>query len=304
MGPEPNRLMKILPEASAKAFVAACLAELEAPKAGNVHRFAPGHGMSAEDFVLSAKASAEPLTRAGARVGARVRNAVAATLTAVGQNTNLGILLLCAPLAAAAERDEDRLRDALVATLEDLDRDDASSVFAAIVAANPAGLGESARHDVRAPADVTLREAMAEAEGRDRIARQYVTAYKDIFALGLPALGEARERSDDPKWATLAVYLVYLTTAPDTHIARKFGSGTAEAVRREAEFWRKALDAADDPTLLLDGLLEWDASLKTRGLNPGASADLTVATLFADSLERMRGDKPQANILPRRANND
>ena len=31
-------------------------------------------------------------------------------------------------------------------------------------------------------------------------------------------------------------------------------------------------------------LLAFDASLKARGFNPGTSADLTVATLFADRL--------------------
>src|ERR1700722_20411726 len=85
------------------AYLEACLAELEAPKPGNVHRFAPGHRMEVADFVLSAEASAAPIAAMGARVGIRVRAAVNATLEAVGQNTNLGIILLCAPLAAASE---------------------------------------------------------------------------------------------------------------------------------------------------------------------------------------------------------
>jgi len=296
--------MRVPPHAAAEAFVAACLAELDAPKPGNVHRFAPGHGMKTDDFVLSAEVSAAPLTEAGARVGARVLNAVGATLAAVGQNTNLGILLLCAPLAAAVEREEGGLRDALAATLNDLNRDDATAVFAAIVAANPGGLGASARHDVRAPAEVTLLEAMAEAADRDRIARQYATVYEDVFTVGLAALGEARKRRTGQSWATLAVYLGYLATAPDTHVARKLGIGAAEAIRREAAPWRTALEAAADPNELLDGLLEWDASLKARGLNPGATADLTVATLFAESLQILRGDETKGSILPWSAKND
>ena len=87
----------------ATAYIEACLAELDAPKPGNVHRFAPGHRMEVEDFVRSAEASAAPIASRGARVGTRVRAAVDETLKAVGQNTNLGIILLCAPLAAAAE---------------------------------------------------------------------------------------------------------------------------------------------------------------------------------------------------------
>jgi triphosphoribosyl-dephospho-CoA synthase len=155
---------------------------------------------------------------------------------------------------------------------------------------------------VNAPATGTLREAMAEAADRDRIARQYVTTYEDIFSLGLPALATARRRQSDARWSTLAVYLTFLAAMPDTHIARKFGLGVAEAVRREAADWRDALTAAPDPEGIADRLLTWDAALKSRGINPGTSADLTVATLFAASLSSLRGDKCAAAILPLRAN--
>ena len=148
----------------------------------------------------------------------------------------------------------------------------------------------------------TLREAMAEAAERDRIARQYVTAYEDIFSLGLPALAMARQRRSDAPWSTLAVYLTFLAEIPDTHIARKFDVGVAEAVRREAAGWRDAFMAADDPAGLADSLLTWDGALKSRGINPGTSADLTVATLFAASLSAIRRDNCAPDILPLRAN--
>ena len=286
----------------AAAYIEACLAELDAPKPGNVHRFAPGHRMEVEDFVRSAEASAAPIALRGARVGARVRAAVDATLKAVGQNTNLGIILLCAPLGAAAEAQDTALRPALARVLDDLDQGDAADVFSAIAAANPGGLGRAARHDVNAPPTVTLREAMAEAAGRDRIARQYVTAYEDIFSFGLPALAAGRLQYADVRWSTLAVYLTFLAALPDTHIARKSDMGVAEAVRREAAGWRDAFAAARDPEEIADSLLDWDAALKSRGINPGTSADLTVATLFASSLSRLHDDKCASAILPLRSN--
>ena len=168
----------------AAAYLEACLAELDAPKPGNVHRFAPGHRMEVKDFIRSAEASAAPIAAKGERIGIRVRAAVEATLSAVQQNTNLGIILLCAPLAAAAEAPDAALRPALERVLDGLDRADAQDVFFAIAVANPGGLGRAPRHDVNAPATVTLREAMAEAADRDRIARQYVTTYEDVFLLG------------------------------------------------------------------------------------------------------------------------
>jgi len=286
----------------AAAYVEACLAELDALKPGNVHRFAPGHRMEVKDFVLSAEASAAPIAAKGALVGTRVRAAVEATLKAVGQNTNLGIILLCAPLAAAAEAPEAALRPALASVLDRLDRADAADVFAAIAAANPGGLGRAPRHDVNAPTRVTLRAAMGDAADRDRIARQYVTAYDDIFSLGLPALETARLRKNEARWSTLAVYLTFLAAIPDTHIVRKFGLGVAEAVRREAADWGGAFAAARDPEDLAEGLLAWDTSLKSRRINPGTSADLTVATLFAANLSAIRGDKCATAILPSRAN--
>src|SRR5580658_4984154 len=275
----------------AAAYIEACLAELDAPKPGNVHRFAPGHRMEVADFIRSAEASAALIAATGARVGIRVRRAVDATLKAVGQNTNLGIILLCAPLAAAAEAGDAHLRPALARVLDRLDRVDAQDVFAAIAAASPGGLGRAPRHDVNAPVVATLREAMTEAAERDRIARQYVTTYDDVFSLGLPALETARQRHSDPRWSTLAVYLTFLAAMPDTHIVRKFDMGVAEAVRRDAADWRDAFAAARDQEGIAAGLLTWDGELKLRGINPGTSADLTVATVFASSLAAIHDDK-------------
>src|SRR4051812_32934462 len=166
------RSMNSLPSAIAAAFEAACRDELASLKPGNVHAFADGHRMRADDFVRSAAAAAGPLTRPGTRVGARILGAVEATRAAVGMNTNLGIILLCAPLAAAAEEPADELRVALSRCLAALDVEDARLAFRAITLAAPGGLGSAERHDVRAPATVSLRAAMADAADRDRIARQ------------------------------------------------------------------------------------------------------------------------------------
>jgi triphosphoribosyl-dephospho-CoA synthase len=268
----------------AAAFEWACLAELEAPKPGNVHVFASGHRMTAAAFTASARAAAAPLSAAGSRVGTRILRAVEATFAAVGANTNLGIILLCAPLAAAAESEPSTLRASLAEVLQDLDKEDAVLAFAAIVRAAPGGLGRSVRHDVFEPATVTLLEAMTEAADRDRVARQYATNFADIFDFGLPLLDAATLRHADPKWATLAAYLGFLAAFPDSHIVRKQDAKTAEEVRRTAAEFETALQAAQHPERLVPELLAWDADLKAKGVNPGTSADLTVATLFARRL--------------------
>jgi triphosphoribosyl-dephospho-CoA synthase len=270
----------LAPSEVAEAFRAACLAELSALKPGNVHVFAAGHGMETAQFEAAAAAAAPAIARGGASVGARVLAAVEASLAVAGCNTNLGIILLCAPLAVAAEGGGP-LRDQLVQVLDGLDRADAGNAFRAIAAASPGGLGASAEADVRAPASVTLREAMALAADRDAIARQYVTGYADLFTRGIPVLAGdplERERIED-------AYLAFLATLPDSHIARKFGPEQAEVVRTEAVALRGGLSGLS-PGERHDALLAFDTSLKARGLNPGTSADLTVASIFAALIEQ------------------
>jgi triphosphoribosyl-dephospho-CoA synthase len=267
----------------AAAFVAACRDELDAPKPGNVHNFAAGHRMTALEFVRSAEVSAGPLTASGTRVGLRILRAVEATRAAVGTNTNLGIVLLCAPLAAAAENAHEGLRTALSGVLERLDVEDATLAFQAIALAAPGGLGDAARHDVRRPATVTLAQAMAEAADRDRIAYQFSSNFADIFDRGMTWRDTAAARRVDATWVTLAVYLGFLATFPDSHVARKYGAAVAEDVRRTAAEFERRL-RSEDPASLLGDLLAWDRSLKQRAINPGTSADLTVATLFAHRL--------------------
>ena len=77
---------------------------MTARKPGNVHRFADLPGLHFVDFLLSAAAIADPLDRAVSEgVGAAVLGAVEATRRLVSTNTNLGIVLLLAPLAAVPE---------------------------------------------------------------------------------------------------------------------------------------------------------------------------------------------------------
>jgi triphosphoribosyl-dephospho-CoA synthase len=272
-------------ELIAQAFRWACIAEIEAPKPGNVHVFAAGHRMTAAEFIASADAAAPRLSAPDARVGARILGAVEATAEAVGSNTNLGIILLCAPLAAAAENERRDLRLSLIEVLQNLDIKDAEFAYRAIVLAAPAGLGRSARHDVLEPATVSLLQAMIEASGRDRIAAQYATNFSDIFDVGLPRLEKALGQYTDLRWATLATYLALLSAFPDTHIVRKHGPGIASEVQQAAATLQISLQESGRPDTLLPQLLTWDTALKAEGINPGTSADLTVATLFAKRLK-------------------
>ena len=272
-----------------QAYLAACLAELDALKPGNVHIHAAGHGMSVEDFRVSARVSAPPLAARGSPVGRRILEAVAATRAAVGCNTNLGIVLLAAPLLAAAESaGPGGLRASLARVLASLTVADAVAAYEAIRLAAPAGLGRAADQDAAAAPTIDLRRAMAMAAERDSIARQYATDYADIFAIGVARLRAEEAAGTAPEWAASHVYLDFLATLPDSHLRRKHGDGAAEAVRAEAAALAAALaHAAGDGRRA--ALLDFDRSLKQRGFNPGSSADLSVASLLALACENILG---------------
>lgn len=248
--------------------------------------------MQAAQFIASADAAAGPLFAAGTRVGERIEKAVRASFDAAGCNTNLGIVLLCAPIAAAIERPSPQqgfltaaaLNSRIEAVLVDLDIEDARAAYRAIAMANPGGLGRAPNQDVHAPPSLNLRQAMALAADRDLIARQYRDGYADLFGpvlASLPvgfALGSGEPSAADIE-VVQQLYLTLLSSRPDSHIVRKHGEAVAQNVMSTAQGLLRrhpapaALDA--DPQWSA-----WDAELKARAVNPGTTADLTVTTLL------------------------
>lgn len=265
-----------------EVFLRACQLDVETPKPGNVSVGSDGHGMTAAQFIASAEAAAGALFTPGTAVGERILDAMTRTLDVAGCNTNLGIVLLCAPLAAALDgltppRNASKWHEATQRTLERLDLDDARAAYRAIALANPGGLGDAPEQSVHAEPSVDLRAAMALAAERDSVARQYASGFRDIFQTGLGAVASAPFKT--PATITLNVFLTFLATRPDSHIVRKQGVTVAQSVTREARLrhaqWRSAWARGPTPPLFA-----WDAGLKAQGINPGTSADLTVATLF------------------------
>jgi triphosphoribosyl-dephospho-CoA synthase len=271
-----------------QAYIDACRLELRALKPGNVHVASEGHGMTVAQFEASALASGAPLAAPSKPVGERIRDAVAATHAAVGCNTNLGIVLLAAPLMAAAERaGAGGLRSTLAATLAGLTIADATAAYDAIRLARPAGLGRADAQDVSTAPTIDLRRAMALAADRDRIARQYADGYDDVFAIGVRRLRGAHRAGETAEWAATCAYMDFLATFADSHIVRKLGADIAETVRGEAAALATRLGEAPRDERMIADLVAFDANLKSRGLNPGSSADLTVASLLALACEDM-----------------
>lgn len=270
------------------AYQQACLSELDALKPGNVHRFSEGHGMTLKDFIASATASAKPLTAPGPGLGERIYRTVEATREAVGCNTNLGILMLCAPLVQATfdeRQPPGTLREKLQGVLVQADVNDTDWLFRAIQLAAPGGLGQSDQHDVFQTPNAPLVEVMAHAAERDLIARQYTTGYANLFDFALPRLHRFERQWKNRAWAITGLFLSLLARFPDTHIQRKYGLGKAIAISHHATELASGLSQAERPEHYQLRLLQADTEFKREGINPGTTADMTVATLFISHLE-------------------
>ena len=263
----------------------ACVLEVSAAKPGNI---TPAHDFrdaTYADMVRSGLALGPVFARDAVlrrSVGELIADGVDATARVVRANTNLGIVLLFAPLARAAviRHADEPLRAALERTLAGLDVADAAAAFAAIARANPGGLGEAPEHDVRAPARVSLRRAMEAAAGRDSIASEYATGYAIVFDTGLRLLEDGLREGMSTLETITSLHLGLLASRPDSLIARKAGDAAARAVTEAAREVQTGIRSVED----------FDSSLRSADgrLNPGTTADLVAATVLAALLTGVR----------------
>jgi triphosphoribosyl-dephospho-CoA synthase len=258
----------------------ACVWEATAPKPGNVYRGADFDDLTYADVLTSASLVGPIVERSAEQgVGATVLAAVEATRSAVGTNTNLGILLLLAPLAVVAR--DTPLPTGIAGVLRSLTPQDARDVYAAIRLAQPGGLGQVAEADVHDPAPPTipLVAAMRLAEERDLVARQYTANFEQVF-LAADHLEQSLARGLPLSAAIVHGYLRLLADFPDSLIARKCGPEVA----REASDRAAAVLASGEPESAdyQAAAAELDFWLRSDGhrRNPGTTADLVATGLF------------------------
>jgi len=268
------------------SIIWACEHEVLSPKPGNVNSVSDGHNMQVEDFIKSAHAIAPELTTPNKSVGERILLAIQATREVVNCNTNLGIVLLFAPLCLAIEQCEhiEQLRDKLSEILESLTVDDAKYCFEAIRLAEAGGLGKVEDQDINDSPSVTLLTAMKHAKERDLIAAQYLNNYRAIFEIGVPNLTFQINYGESVEWATTFAYLYLLSDSCDTLICRKQDKKTAQTVSERAKSF---IDRSNENNRLNSFSAElsvWDNELKRDAINPGTTADITAATLLVFAL--------------------
>jgi len=322
---EKGQIMTVETQFDVARHVAECLQfavllEVSAyPKPGNVHRTADFEETMYEHFLASAVALA-PCFRDAAQNGVFVGQGkispdelgmgklIKETVGHVkswqrGGNTVLGTIILLMPMASAAgitltkePFSVSRLRKHIMRVVESTTPIDAINVYNAISIAKPGGLGKAPKLDVT---DMTSRQKILEdnvslfdvfriSTSWDSISSEWVTNYSITFDLGYPYFLGMLEETSDVNIATVHTFLKILSEIPDTLIARKSGSAKAQEISNRA---KQILEAGALTTRKgKEQLLQFDDRLRDakHRLNPGTTADLTVAVLAVAALNGYR----------------
>ena len=278
-----------------KAIQTACVLEATARKPGNVHPWAAFDDLTYDDFLRSADVIAPLLARSQERsIGRTILTAVEETQSRNPRNTNLGIVLLLAPLASVPIGVP--LTEGINDVLAGLTREDASLTYRAIQFAHPGGMGQVGEEDLSEEATVTLLEAMRLAADRDTIASEYANGFDLVLNVGVPILEAAADFAGEWENAIIGLHLQLMARCPDTLIARKCG---IEEANQASQLAQKVLDA-DWPNSETGSrrIKEFDDWLRADGhrRNPGTTADLVAATLFA-ALREQRIQPPELEKL-------
>ncbi|MGB9553233.1 MAG: triphosphoribosyl-dephospho-CoA synthase [bacterium] len=263
----------------------ACLLEVTADKPGNVTPFKGLNDMSYLDFLLSATAIVPAIEDVRHEsVGTLILRAIKDTHRFTAKNTNLGIVLLFAPIVKAYFVPGE-LRASLSAVLSSLSIDDAQKAYEAIRIAHPGGMGRVEKYDIsQEKVNITLKQAMEMAQERDLIAREYVTDFEITFTLGVPELCKSWKISQNILDAIVQTFLVILSQNLDSKISRTKGERIAREVSLKA---KNILKEGGVYTNLGKNLLrEFDVFLRENKMNPGTTADLVAASLLVALLEK------------------
>ena len=282
------------------------------PKPGNIHRLRDFPETSYEQFLsggISLGTAMRNLAVRGneaaqgirewssIRVGASINRAVRDMLEwQHGGNTHLGIILLFAPLAAAAgavcvkEKIElVKLRKVLAEVIDGMTPEDSVEIYRGIDhAMNVKTLGEVNDLDVTDKAsqekilnaNITPRQVFQRCCNRDSICSEWVTDFYITFLEGYPCLVSELNKGNGLNNAVVNTFLNILARHPDSLIQRKTNLEKSIEISRKA---RELLDQGGADTENGKArLFSWDDELnRSQGmLNPGTTADLTAASIF------------------------
>lgn len=295
------------PELIAKIAQIASVLEVSGhPKPGNVHRTQDFDDMIFEDFLISGVVIGDLMKKAAERgnryrkddslheirLGELIKEAVLETDKWIGNNTNLGIVLMLTPLCASAgmSGNLNDLRNNVGRIMEATTSEDAVNLYDAINIADAGGMGEQEELDV------------ADSQAREKIIKENINMYKVLqmsskwdllsyeltnrmpttFGIGFPTFRTIKMEYGINK-ATVQTFITILSKKPDTLISRKYGDDMAKLVSADADSILQSGGVLNPQGELL--LREFDKQLLRNKLNPGTTADITAASIMVAYLD-------------------
>ena len=279
------------------AQIASALEVSGYPKPGNVHRTRDYDDMVFEDFVISGIVIGDTIRKAttdvdveNPQLGRYILEAVDETDRWIKNNTNLGIVMMITPIAAAAaiSDDFDEIRPNIVKLMANTSVDDACDLYDAINIADAGGMGDQNEYDVTSENaknelrqnKQTMYDVLKISAPWDMLAREMTSDMPAVFEIGYPTYHKLKEEKSLND-ACVLTFLTILSQVPDTLISRKYGSDEAMKISLMTRDLLKLRDADDFDVKLQ----EFDDYLFENHYNPGTTADLTAASIFVSNLK-------------------
>jgi len=239
------------------------------PKPGNVDRCHDYEGTRLEHFLASSILARPALEKAaGGRggLGEVLREAVELTTAHGGGNTHFGAFILLIPLLRGGDIGG-AIRAVQGSTVED-----AVSFYRAfsltkvrMLAGDPLDVDDPRALDIIRGKEMTLLDIMDHSKEHDMVAREWVNGFALTRRAADFLLGSGCGRE-----AVVEAFLRLLSSEIDTFIVKEHGPLVAEEVRRRAA---GILGGRGD-------LGAFDAECIARGINPGSTADITIAGIY------------------------
>lgn len=273
------------------------------PKPGNVHRTRDYDDMVFEDFLISgvvigdcirdlAKRTIENKDNlSNIQLGKTIYDAVLETDNWINNNTNLGIVMMTSPIAAAASisSNMDELRENIGCIMKATTVDDAIYLYDAINIASAGGMGDQEEYDVTSDSakedlrknNQTMYDVLEISAPWDDLASEMTSQMPIIFEFSYPRYKELR-KNNSLNMSTVLIFLEILQAIPDTLISRKYNNDVASEVSLKA----KNLLNYKDLENFDNYLNEFDDYLYENHQNPGTTADLTAATIMVYYLSK------------------
>jgi len=289
------------------------------PKPGNIHRNRDFQKTRYEHFLCSAVAI-EPamttlaingtllglnrLTTSEVELGKHILQAISDTQRwQHGGNTNLGSVLLLAPLSVAAgaasslgmmtpggiRKEVDRVVHGTTAR-------DAVKVYEAINVARPGDLRPVSELDVNSEVsrnqilerNIPLYKILEISSSWDNISKELVSDMRVTFEIGHPTFVKTLGETQDINIATVHTFLAILSKELDSLVVRKKGESAARDLSKRAKEILDAGGLASGRGKRMVQSFDEDLAKEGNRLNPGTTADLTCSSIMVALLEGWR----------------